>query len=248
MLLERGAAALASFQVNEALPLLEEARTKGPLPYADHVRLWEQLGIAYAYLGREESALDAFDMLLALAPAHLLSYALSPKVTFLFERARARAAGRAATTVDVSWPYELEVSEPVPIDVEVVNDPRGLLARARLFVRRRGDDDWRVLDLVLPTLGDRRRVFLPALRSARPEVIEIWLVAFDRAGNEVLQWAGPSRPRAIALSYRPPTPWYRRWWVWAIVGGALTAGTGTTVYLMSQEPPDVVGGDFTVDR
>jgi hypothetical protein len=34
------------------------------------------------------------------------------------------------------------------------------------------------------------------------------------------------------------TPWYRKWWVWTIIGGAVVAGTGTALGLaLSSEEP-----------
>src|SRR5688572_7789276 len=69
--IERGAAALADFDVATALPLLEAAAQHGPLTHAEHVTLYEQLGVAYGYLGRDDDAARAFERLLWLAPGHL---------------------------------------------------------------------------------------------------------------------------------------------------------------------------------
>src|SRR5688572_31819020 len=86
--LDRATEALAEFRVDEALQLLERAKSEGPYRYADHVRLYEQLGIALAYVGNHEEAIAAFDHMLAIDPSHALSYSLSPKATLPFERAR----------------------------------------------------------------------------------------------------------------------------------------------------------------
>src|SRR5688572_29310831 len=92
--LDQGAKALVDFRPEEAIVLLERAKTEGPYGYDDHAKLYEQLGIAYAYLDRSEDALAAFDMLLAIDPTRAISYTLSPKVTFLFEQARSKAGAR----------------------------------------------------------------------------------------------------------------------------------------------------------
>ncbi|RMH38864.1 MAG: hypothetical protein D6689_18210 [Deltaproteobacteria bacterium] len=240
----RGAALLADFQVDAALAELEAARDGGPLAYADHVRLYEQLGIAYAYLERDDDALAAFATLLRLDPGHLLSYTLSPRVTFLFERAR-RTAGEAPA-IDVQWPRQLDVARPVPIDVEVVADPAGSLARAELYVRERGTGGFRVVDVPLESPGRYRRVILPPAGGDRPATLEVYATALDARGNEVLVWAGRDRPREIPLGYTPPTPWYRKWWVWAVAGTTVAAATGATVFAITRSPPATLDGDFSL--
>jgi tetratricopeptide (TPR) repeat protein len=247
-LIDRGAAALAEFNVDAALPLLERARTAGPFAHAEHARLYEQLGIAYAYVEREADALAAFATLLRLDPGHLLSYTLSPRATFLFETARRKAAGEPAPAVALTWPRDVDAARPVPVDVEVLADPAGSLARAQLHVRARGAEGYQVADLALPAGGSYERVVLPASGVKRNGALEIYLTAHDRDGNEVLVWAEPDRPREIPLRYDPPSPWYRKWWVWAIAGSVVAAGTGATVFAVTREPSDTVGGDFVVER
>ena len=87
---------------------------------------------------------------------------------------------------------------------------------------------------------------LPAVDGRRPASLEVYLRAYDRAGNEVLTWAAPARPREIPLAYTPPAPWWRRWWVWAAAGSAVAIGTGAGVYAATRSPPDRIGGTVTV--
>ncbi|HKE18526.1 MAG TPA: hypothetical protein VKB80_26795 [Kofleriaceae bacterium] len=242
--LSRGAAALAAFRVDEALGLLTRALTQAPHPHGEHAAIYEQLGIAYAYLGREPEALAAFDMLLRLDPGHLLSYNLSPKVTLTFERARVQAARRPPPELQVQWPNGLRVAQPLPIDVEVVADPRRMLDRATIYVKRRGEPRFSAVDLALSPPGQRRRVTLPPVGEARPEVVQVYVAALDRSGNEVLRWGDESRPREIALRYDPAPPWWRRWWVWAGAGGAVAAGTAI-VFLATRPLPDNLGGGLS---
>jgi hypothetical protein len=241
--LAAGRAALAAFRVDEALALLTRALTEGPHSFREHTAIYEQLGIAYAYLGREPEALGAFDMLLALDPGHLLSYNLSPKATLVFETARARADRRPAPELEVRWPEGLEVAAPVPIDLEVVADPRRLLDHATLFARRRGQVRFEAVDLRLARPGQRQRLALPPVRSARAEVLQIHVTAYDARGNEVLRWGEPGRPREIGLRYDPPPPWWRRWWVWAAAGGVVLSGSAV-VFFATRPPPDSASGEF----
>jgi tetratricopeptide (TPR) repeat protein len=240
--LRRGAEALAAFRVDEALGLLTRALSRTPHPHAEHAAIYEQLGIAYAYSGREREALVAFDMLLHIDPGHLLSYNLSPKVTLTFERARAQAARRSPPELQVQWPHALRVAQPVPIDLEVVADPKGLLDRATIYMRRRGELRFAAVDLKLSPPGQRRRVTLPAVRSQRSELVQLYVSAHDERGNEVLRWGDAARPREIALRYDPPPAWWRRWWVWAGAGGVIAAGSAIVFFATRPLPAGLPGG------
>src|SRR5687767_15816942 len=100
-------------------------------------------------------------MLLALDAGRAISYTLSPKVTFLFEQARSQAADRAPPTIDLRWPLGLTTTDPVPIDVEVISDPRGFLKRAKIFHRLKGSPNYETLELDLDPVGQTRRIEIP---------------------------------------------------------------------------------------
>src|SRR5262245_43984162 len=197
--LAAGTAALAKLELDEAKAALDQVERGGPLDHKTNVGLWEQRGIAAAYTDDETTATTAFDMLLALDPAHFLSYELSPKATLVFEKTRKQT--RTAPAIDVNWPRGQKVGDPIPIDIEVLADPKRFLTRATLFVRTRGDHAWHAADLQLQR---EKRVVLPAIASEKPVSLEVYLSAYDQKGNEVLTWADASRPREIALRYEPP--------------------------------------------
>jgi tetratricopeptide (TPR) repeat protein len=238
--LARGTAALASFDVAAALPLLEAAAGHGPLRHDQHVQLHEQLGIAYAYLGRQPDAERAFERLLRLEPRHLLSYTLSPKATFVFERVRDRLASEPAPAMDVSWPRDLEVDRPLRFEVELEADPGGTFASAALTLRE-GAGPRRLVPVALPVVGGFRRIELPAPGGARPRLLEVGLTAYDSAGNEVYRWGDPRRPREVPIAYQPEPPWYRQWWVWAAGGTAAAVVTAGVVYAIVAEPEEIPG-------
>jgi tetratricopeptide (TPR) repeat protein len=246
--LAQGQAALDEYRVEEAAALLERAKGEGPYLLPDHVQLYESLGVAYAYLGRRAEALEAFDMLLALDPGHAIGYTLSPKATFLFEEARKQAARRPPPAVELYWPRDLNVGDAIPIDLEVVADPKGLLRRAALLMRRKGEASYGARAVELAGPGRYQRVVLDPIAptAAAPEVVQLYLVVTDERGNEVFRVADAARPREIALAYQAVEPWYRRWWVWATIGAVLAAGTATSTYFLLREPPDRVGGSFQV--
>jgi len=240
-----GQQALAKLDVEVATAALEAADRGGPLDHDANVTLWEQRGIAAAYVDDERRATAAFDMLLALDPSHFLSYTLSPKATFVFEKVRNDTRARGVPALDVNWPRGQRVGAPVPLDLEVVADPKRFLRRATLFVRAHGEPSWRAADIALANPAERH-VVLPAIEATRPISLELYLRAYDDRGNEVLTWADPGRPREIPLRYDPPTPWYRRTWFYAAVGGVVAAGVGITVYELTIAPPDKIAAGVSV--
>jgi hypothetical protein len=237
-----GKAALVNQDVDAAKVELDAAA--GPLDHQANITLWEQRGIAAAYVDDEPGATAAFDMLLALDPGHILSYRLSPKATFVFEKVRDQKRGGAQ--IDVNWQFGQKVGDPVPLDLEVVADPKAFLKAATVFVRTRGDATWRAADLVVT--GRSKRVVLPPVTATKPVSLELYVRGYDEKGNEVLAWADSAKPREIPLRYDPPTPWYRQWWVITIAGGVLIGSTAAIVYVATREPPDTVGGGLTVNR
>lgn len=245
-LLDQAAAALSDFDAERAVTLLERAKSGGPWLWNDHARLYEQLGVAYAYLEKPEPADAAFDMLLAIDPARAISYTLSPKVTFLFEKSRKAAMNKPAPALQVSWRPDLEVTREVPIEIEVVEDPRLFLVRGLLGWRVKGSPRYEVRRFALPAKGVRHVETLPAIGSTRREALEIYVAGLDGDGNEVLLWSSANRPREIVVDYDPPTPWYGKWWVWTIAGAVVAVGATATAVAVTREPAETVPATFGV--
>jgi hypothetical protein len=229
--LDEGAKALADFKVEDAVALLDKATKEGPYGLADHARLYEQRGIAFAYLDRQQEALAAFDILLAIDPGRAIRYTLSPKVTLLFEEARKRAQDRVPPKVEVRWDREQSVAEPVPIDVDVISDPLGFLKTGAVFWRLRGQGSYQAVPFDLPPVAGSHRVVLPAARAEaeRGESLEM-----------VLTWGSAARPREIQLAYVPPDPWYSKWWVWTLAGVAIAGGAGAAVFAATRSTPSTI--------
>jgi hypothetical protein len=240
--IEAGKQAIADVEYEAADKELDAAMQSGPLNHQSNIELWEQRGIVAANLEKPQAAAAAFDMLLALNPRHLLSYTLAPKVTFSFEKVR--TATHVPPALDVTWPRDLKVGGSVPINIEVVADPKSFLSSATVFVRERGTKNWMSADVVLPagSVGKAMRVYLPGLSGTRTTAMELYVEGRDARGNAVLQWADSTRPRDIALRYEAPTPWFKKWWVIAAAGSVVAVGTGAIVYATTLAPPSRITG------
>ncbi len=235
-----GKAALDKFAVDEATVALDAGAAHGPLARDSNITLWEQRGIAAAYVDDAPHAREAFDMLLALDPGHFLSYKISPKATFVFEEVRNQEAHRVPE-LDVDWPRDERVGAAVPLTIGVLADPKRLLGRAEVYVRARGEKRWRAADLALH-VGAEQHVVIPPVVATAPTSLELYVRAYDANGDEVLTWADAAHPREIALRYEPPTPWYRKWWVITIAAGAVAAATGIIVYEETLALPNLIDG------
>lgn len=231
---------LTDFHLKPAQDALAGAEDHGPLDHDTNVKLWEQRGIAAAYAEDPKGAIAAFDMVLALDPVHLLSYDLSPQATGPFEQSRKAAIAHGPPNLDITWARGQKVGAPVPLEVEVIADPRQFLHRATVFVRKRGDASWQAADVALAAPGTRTKVTLPAIHATAPTAIELYARAYDDHENEVLLWSDATRPREIPLRYDAPTPWYRKWWVWAIGVGVAGAATTVGVYIATRSPPETL--------
>ncbi len=98
----------------------------------------------------------------------ILSYRLSTKATFVFEDVRRRLERRAPPAIDVRWRGGQKVGDRIPLDLEVVADPKALLRRATLFVRERGEPAWRAADVDLPDAPAAGGRTSSCRRCARP--------------------------------------------------------------------------------
>ncbi len=244
--LAEGKAALDAANIEAASSALDAAAKAGPLDHDANITLWEQRGIAASYVDDDASARAAFEMLLALDPGHFLSYLTSTKATFRFEKVRNETKARSAPAVEVDWAFGQRVGAPIAIDVSVLADPKQFLHAATLFVRTRGETQWRAADLALGAPTKDHHLVLPAIQAARAVSLELYLKAYDQQGNEVLTWAQPTRPREIPLRYDPPRPWWQKWWVITIAGSVAVAGTAGIVYAVTREPPSTVSGGAMV--
>ncbi len=247
--LQKAEAALADFRPEDAVKLLEQAKSEGPYTHSEHALLYERLGIALAYLERSDAAVTAFKTMLAIDPSRAISYTLSPKVTFVFEQARKKAAERASPAIDLSWSRDLNVNQAIEVEVEVLADPESFLKQAKVYYRLKGSPKFSNQSLKLPRSAERFRVIeLPALAagSGQGAVAELYLVALDDRGNEVLKYGSAKRPREISLRYEAPQAWYSQWWFWAAAAGVVAAGAGTAVFAATREPSPTVDGNFRV--
>lgn len=230
-------AAVRTLDLDVAFAALDRAAAR-PLDHAAYLRLWETRGIAHAAAEELPAARQAFGRLLDVDPGHAIDCNRGAPVFRPFQAERAETAARRTPALELRWRRDLRLGQPVPIEIENVADPAGLLHGLTVYVRTRGEGGWRAADLTVPPPGGLRTLVLPPVTGDQPTALELFAVAEDERGNEVHLWASAERPREIPLRYDPPEPWYRKWWVWAAVGGVAAVGTGVGVYAAVWQPSE----------
>lgn len=235
--LAAAAAAVRVLDIDTALAALDRAEAR-PLEHADYLRLWETRGVTHASAEQVPEARAAFGRLLDVDPGHAIDCNRGAPVFRPFQDERAQTTARRTPELELRWRRDLRLGQPVPIEIENVADPAGMLRGLTVYVRARGDTGWRAADVAMPAPGKLRTLVLPPVTGTRPTALEVYAVAEDERGNEVHLWASPARPREIPLRYDPKVPWYRTWWVWAAVGGVAAVGTGIGVYAAVWKPSD----------
>jgi len=227
----------------EAVTVLDAARASGPWTHDEHTRLYAHLGIAYAYLGKSDEALEAFRWLLALSPGFALPYTLSPKATFLFEKARDKAKADRAPAIDLVFPRDGRIDAPLPVTVEVLADPLAFMSKLELHWRLRGEPRFQVLEQPLPKGEKYVSLSLPPEGREESTVRELYAVVKDARGSEVLLFGSPQFPREAPAAYVPSLRWYQRWWVWTIVVAGVLVGGTVIGAVVAQPPPSKIGVD-----
>ena len=226
-------AQLASYDFVSAIATLEACEQQGGRSLEQSVRLYESLGIALASSGQAPAAEDAFLKLATIAPERAIRYTLSPKVTFVFERARERAALEGRPSLQLLWPAAADANAPVTVDLEVLSNPRELVRRSVLVAERPGMPQ-RTFPVELPGPGVRASVVIPApeMPVNGPGQLRLDLHGLDESGNEVTRVGS----RTVALTYERPKAWYEKKWVWIVSGVVFAGAVSGTVYALTREP------------
>jgi tetratricopeptide (TPR) repeat protein len=207
----------------------------------EKARAWEYVGLSWLVIGKRQKAREAFEELLAIDPQYTLSEpSRSPKLRAFFEEVRGSfvpGARRGAPDVEVahSAPSAAQAGRPLEFAAQV---PRGasVVEDVSLRARRQGLLTFDARHMRREEEGRFRLTYSPP-RDNADYVLEYYLEARDGQGHVVARVASPERPIALPVQ-GVPTPWFRRWYVWAGVG-AVVAGVvvGVAVAESAQHAP-----------
>ncbi len=196
-------------------------------------------------LGQRSVAVDLFERALSLDPGFFLPDETDAVTQASFAEAKRRMAGKPALAITHVPPGNIAPGERVRIAVKVEADPRSMISELAVFYRI-GEGRAYSLAKAPARLGqgvawegvEMPAAFLATVPSGGR--VEYYLVALSALADELAVLGGPREPfvftvgRAperhpvVALRESPPavTPWHKRWWPWALIGGAVVAGLG----------------------
>lgn len=216
------------------------------------VNLYALLGTAYAVLGRNDEAVDAFTRLLGVSPDYHLPRGLSPKVTRPFKEAGGYWLDRpGGLGVTPDLPREIAGGKPLSIAVKL-DDPMTMVTNVRLSFRHQGDPEFDKLEMAA---GPGVVFMIPAekLPVAKADyAFELYVTALGSTGSELRQAGDGAHPLSILVRAprdesvavvvapivggttapaQPKKPLIKQWWLWTavgvvVVGAALGGGLG----------------------
>ena len=197
----------------------------------DRARAYEYLGMSWLILGKKQRARAAFEELLAIDPHYTLSDpSHSPKLREFFEEVRSsfvpgygRAQGEAE--LEHAAPTGATAGRPLEMQVVVIRGAP-LVRKVTLFARRQG-----LLEYTPTPMrgeGGRWKLSYTPPRDVADYKLEYYVEARDDNERVVARVASPERPIPLPVHGAPvvtgPTPWYKRWYVWAAVGAVVAGG------------------------
>ncbi|HEX9102020.1 MAG TPA: tetratricopeptide repeat protein, partial [Polyangia bacterium] len=198
---------------------------------ADRARAYEYLGMSWLILGKKPKARAAFEELLAIDPHYTLSDpSHSPKLREFFEQVRSSFVpgyGKSEGEAELEHDAPTGATAGRPLEMHVVVIRGAPLVRAvTLYARRQG-----LLEYAAAPMrgeGGRWKLSYAPARDVADYTLEYYVEARDDKGRVVARVASPERPIPLAVHGVPaslgPTPWYKRWYVWAAVGAVVAGG------------------------
>jgi len=234
--------------VRDAALALDRVLSSGHNPRDVMVAALEKRALVAGRLGQSEIAVEGFKRALALDPGFLLPEGTDAATASAFVRAREALQGQRPLAITHIPPGDAPASGSARIAVTVDSDPLDLVTALLVYYRPAGGGAYSQSRAGKAAGAvEIPAVFLSGLRSGAR--VEYYVAALDRLDNELATLGAPTEPFVLAVAPGPGevglgasagastgSPWYRRWWVWAIVGG-VAAGGAAGAYLATRSGP-----------
>ncbi|MCA9670869.1 MAG: tetratricopeptide repeat protein [Myxococcales bacterium] len=239
-----GVEAYVQVQYGQAVMYLSAA-LKGALEKNTVQRAYFYLGCTYLAQEKHDEARAAFERLLASDPAFVPDRKLtSPKIGRFFESVR-RSYPTPPGPPELSHVPPRRLARPFT-ELRVV--ARNVTRRLRVRLRYRAADAPGFFTVAAEAGGAGAARFRVPTREARAiryyfELVDDNGIVHQRLGEPAQAFSLERRRRRRRRAVAASTPWYRRWWVWTLVGvAAAGAGAGVGIYAATR------GGDASEAR
>jgi tetratricopeptide (TPR) repeat protein len=211
------------------------------------VELYRLLGLSHLYLGNEDKARGAFEKLLQARPDYELPKATPPKIRTLYARIKDDIRKRRVrpVTLQVAGVPEQKPAQAVTVEARI--DDMALGAKAKLFYRRSGAQNYSSIDF-LRDRADRSmyRATIPAFEVPEEPAaydLEYYVEVADAAQRRLAGRGDPFSPltfrvlaKVVVEDAEKPKAWYQNPWVWVGIGAGAAAVTTGAVVLATQRP------------
>ncbi len=210
--------------------------------------LYRLLGLSHLYLGNEEKARDAFEKLLQARPDYELPKSSPPKIRAIYARIKDDIRKRRVRPVTLSPVTIPDVEGSQPLEVSAHIEDLALGAKARLFYRRAGAQNFSSIDFRrAPGAKNDYVALVPAFDVPSEEAaydVEYYLEVSDAAQRRLAGRGDAYAPLAFQVVAKAGEAapvvehkaWYQNPWVWVGVGaGAAAIGVGAVVVATQQQ-------------
>ncbi|MBI5482304.1 MAG: hypothetical protein HY906_25845, partial [Deltaproteobacteria bacterium] len=199
----------------------------------------EKRALISGRLGQAEAATDAFRRVLALDPGFLLPEGTDKVTAAAFAGARRFWQGKRPLTIAHVPPGDVQKDQPARIAITIESDPLEMIAQFALSYRLAGQGAYSMTRA--PARAGALEVPATFLKGVRGGTrIEYYVTALDQLESELAALGSPQEPFVFMVA--PPhvdggggvrdtggpaaSRWYRKWWVWTIVGAVAAGGAG----------------------
>ncbi len=244
--LEKGQAQVDQGDFEDAVKTLEQGIAAPDLTDDQLAELYRLLGLAHLYLGNEDKARSAFEQLLQARPDYELPRATPPKIRTIYSRIKDDIRKRRVRPVTLTVAGVPDSRGGQPVTVEARVDDLALGARAKLFYRRAGAQNYSSTDFVRDR-ADRSlyRAVVPAFEvpvETIDSTLEYYVEVADAAQRRLAGRGDAFSPLTfkvlakVVVQEEKPRPWYENPWVWVGVGAGVVAVSTGAVILATQRP------------
>jgi|GEM_PF-3167036 tetratricopeptide (TPR) repeat protein len=224
-------------EFEEALQLLRQLRTNvGRQKSREAEQTLSYLGCVLVAMGKRSQALSAFEAALDIQPELKLPSS-SPKILEIFSQAkqRYRAKIKALDHDPPRMTHKPVLKANYGKELRVIVQASDLTGIKRIALNFRTVGNRGFSSVNMERNKDGNYLATIPLRAVVRPGVEYYLAAWDNVGNGPGLKGSPGLPiRCKVLggpvANQPLQPqdnaWYKKWWVWAIVAGAVTTAGG----------------------
>jgi len=204
---------------------MQRALQSGTLSPEQLVVVYRGLAECAAALRRPDQARDAFQRLLVIDPDHFVASTESPLIREPFEQAQAHWQQSPPPRISYEPPETIPAGEALSLDIELdATTVPGIHDSVRLHLRH---PEGHFVERNMPG-GE---LVIPAALCTDVERIQFFLSVHDEYGNVSARVGSEEEPLVVLVGEAErendsrteggDRPWYRRWWVWTIVGAVV---------------------------